>query len=79
MTSQGHECDCTGDTCALPPPTEKTQLPIPGNSISTLDILRNANLTTLVNDKGDVVPIDSLPPKPLTLLYLSAVLAPTFP
>ena len=79
MTIQEQECDPITGTCNFPPPNEKTQIQIPSKSLSTLDILRNANVTTLMNDKGDLVPIDSLPPTPLILFYCSAVLIPLFP
>ena len=79
MTSQDPQCDPISGTCTLPPPNEKTQPQTSNKGLSTLDIFRNANVTTLNNDKGDPVPIDSLPPSRLVLLYCSAVLTPARP
>ena len=79
MTSQDPQCDPISGTCTLPPPNEKTQPQTSNKGLSTLDIFRNANVTTLNNDKGDPVPMDSLPPARLVLLYCSAVPSPTPP
>jgi hypothetical protein len=75
MTTPGEPvCDPDTGICTLPAANEKVALPLPSTNLSALPILRDANVTNLNNDKGDPIPIDSLKPTPLTLLYFSAVL-----
>jgi hypothetical protein len=67
-------CDPDSGICTFPATNEKTAPPLLSINLCTLPILRDANVNTLNNDKGDPLPIDSLKPTPLTLLYFSAVL-----
>jgi len=66
-------CDPDTGVCPLPLKSESIAPLLPFINLATLPILREADVTTLNNDKGDPVPIDSLNPTPLTLLYFSAV------
>jgi hypothetical protein len=70
MTDQ--VCDPATGICKLPTPNNEKHTPMT-NALSNISILRETNVTTLINDKGDPVPITSLPPTPLTLFYCSAV------
>ena len=76
-TSSEPVCDPDTGICPLPAANEKSAPSIPSLSLSVLPILRDTNVSTLNTDKGDPIPIDSLKPTPLTLLYFSAVLAPS--
>jgi len=69
-------CDPDTGVCPLPEKSEPIAPVLPSINLATLPILRDTNVTTLNNDKGDPVPIDSLNPTPLTLLYFSAVPSP---
>jgi hypothetical protein len=73
MSTTGPVCDPATGICALPSANEKISSKTPSGSLSNLEIFRSANVTTLNNDHGDPIPIESLQPTPLTLLYFSAV------
>jgi hypothetical protein len=68
------QCDLVTGVCTLPQEKGQTQKAAPQATLSTLELFRNIKLTTLNNDEGNPVDISVLPPKPLTLLYCSAVL-----
>lgn len=65
-------CDPSTGVCELPSKNEKSAEPILPN-ISEIELLRLANVTTLLDDKGNSIKLESLPPTPLVLLYCSAV------
>jgi hypothetical protein len=67
-------CDPTTGVCELPPSQEKKEKQVEFESISNLELFKLVNVTTLLNDKGSEIKIDSLAPTPLILLYFSAVL-----
>jgi len=71
-------CDPVTGTCALPqskdsnPKSQSPEL----KPLSNLALFKEAEVTSLVNDKGESIPISSLSATPLTLLYFSAVPLP---
>jgi hypothetical protein len=60
-------CDPTTGVCHRPSSSKEQ------NAFANVEILRSAKVTSLMDDKGNQVQLDSLPHKPLLLLYLSAV------
>jgi len=68
------ECDPTTGICELPAPDEKKSTQSDSPAISKIELLSKANITSLNDDKGNPVPLDSLPSSPLILLYFSAVI-----
>lgn len=53
--------------------TDQAKRGIPAATLSTLEVLRNIKLTTLNNDEGTPLDLATLSPKPLVLIYCSAV------
>jgi hypothetical protein len=70
------QCDPVTGVCTLPQEKGQQEKAIPQATLSTLELFRNIKLTTLNNAEGNPVDLSALPPKPLTLLYCSAVLTP---
>lgn len=70
MTEQ--VCDPTTGVCELPK-TEKKEKIEKNGRVSDIELLKLTNISTLLDDKGSEVKIDSLSPTPLVLLYFSAV------
>jgi hypothetical protein len=65
-------CDPATGVCELPPAEKKEKVKEHGR-VSDFELLKLANVSTLVDDKGNEVKLDSLSPTPLVLLYFSAV------